>query len=349
MTDDRRQRAREFIEREGFAQVSFMDSRTLERLLLAFADAEAGREKKRRESDEHPAKLQALDSQGLTQEQLASASRHQVGSKASAPRKDAAGEAGLTASRYEASFDPPSTARQLAEAATARLPIETWTHPNHPNIATDIIEAAILDGRKAAFEELHAWLDNQGVTRTVPCADGSDDAVLWLVTRIRLYAKANPMPETAVWAGEAKKQAEARHDAEARLASVTAELKSQQTWINRITDNTNAMKAMQVQLSKAEAKLAELIAERDTECHCGLSPEHEEEWTLSCPVKLHRENAVKTWQHIVLELHDVVSRYEIKLARVTAFVQHRFGCTFELAGCTCTCGLEAALKGDGCE
>ena len=33
MTNDaRRQRAREFIEREGFAQVSFMDSRTSEAL-----------------------------------------------------------------------------------------------------------------------------------------------------------------------------------------------------------------------------------------------------------------------------------------------------------------------------
>ena len=142
--------------------------------------------------------------------------------------------------------------RQLAETAVERL--------QHTIVKRDellIIEAAILDGRHSAFEELHTWLDNQGIARTVPCQDGSDDAVLWLVTMIRLYAKANPTAETAVWAGEAKKQAEARHDAEARLASLTAERDDLQTKCSEAFDSEVQTEYRRQQ---AETKLARVTA-----------------------------------------------------------------------------------------
>lgn len=45
---------------------------------------------------------------------------------------------------------------------------------------------------------------------------------------------------------------------------------------------------------------------RDVECHCGLSPEQEEQWTLDCPIREHRQKAVKQWQHVALEQQDVI-------------------------------------------
>lgn len=59
-----------------------------------------------------------------------------------------------------------------------------------------------------------------------------------------------------------------RLDAQAELATLRAELQrmteerdSQRAWINRITDNTNSIAAMRVQLSKAEAALRDREAQ----------------------------------------------------------------------------------------
>ena len=52
----------------------------------------------------------------------------------------------------------------------------------------EVIEAAINDGRKSAFDDLHIWLDKQGVPRTVPCLAGVEDAPLWLTEPEELNA-----------------------------------------------------------------------------------------------------------------------------------------------------------------
>jgi hypothetical protein len=42
------------------------------------------------------------------------------------------------------------------------------------------------------WEHLHRLVDALDVPRTVPCHDGSDDAVLWLTARLRLAARPRP-------------------------------------------------------------------------------------------------------------------------------------------------------------
>jgi hypothetical protein len=66
--------------------------------------------------------------------------------------------------------------------------------------------------------------------------------------------------------------------------------------------------ALRWKLFEAEATLARVMQERDAECQCGLAPEHHEQWTLSCPVRAHREEAVKQWQRRILDLEAALVR-----------------------------------------
>lgn len=179
--DDRRQRAREAALRifepmlEQFQRANpkagYLPLGAFTNALLAFADAEAGRACEWSLTGEDEAEWVQGD---------------------------------IHMAQTKPPFNPPPTPGQLAAWTVEKLELALWGKIGNTWEANQLarviqcIEAAILDGRKAACEQLHAWLDQQGIARTACCADGSDDAILWLTTRIRAYANGGRTVEGAV-------------------------------------------------------------------------------------------------------------------------------------------------------